>query len=152
MSFSSLTDLRIAETLVDRATLIWAVAVVEVQYLIHDPLELLTRSVHEVMTQVRRVSPGLLRYLDFLAAAILAQSVLFVAIFYGISAIWERDLGVQRYLVSPAPRSALVMGKALSTPSTHCELLASSRYALRSFRLSHCWSGHASVSWESARC
>jgi ABC-2 type transport system permease protein len=40
---------------------------------------------------------------------------LFVAIFYGISAIWERDLGIlQRYLVSPAPRSALVAGKALS--------------------------------------
>ena len=61
------------------------------------------------------VSPGNLRYLDFLSAGILAQSVLFVAIFNGISAIWERDLGVlQRYLVSPAPRSALVMGKALS--------------------------------------
>ena len=56
---------------------------------------------------------GNLRYLDFLAAGILAQSVLFVAIFYGISAIWERDLGVlHRYLVSPAPRSALVLGKA----------------------------------------
>ena len=38
-----------------------------------------------------------------------------VAIFYGIAAIWERDLGVlNRYLVSPAPRSALVIGKALS--------------------------------------
>jgi ABC-type multidrug transport system permease subunit len=61
------------------------------------------------------VSPGNLRYLDFLSAGILAQSALFVAIFNGISAIWERDLGVlQRYLVSPAPRSALVMGKALS--------------------------------------
>ena len=69
----------------------------------------------EVMAQVRGVSPGNLRYLDFLSAGILAQSVLFVAIFYGISAIWERDLGVlQRYLVSPAPRSALVLGKALS--------------------------------------
>jgi len=38
-----------------------------------------------------------------------------VAIFYGISAILERDLGVlHRYLVSPAPRSALVIGKAIS--------------------------------------
>jgi ABC-2 type transport system permease protein len=44
------------------------------------------------------------------------QSVLFVAIFYGINTIWERDLGVlHRYLVSPAPRSALVLGKALSS-------------------------------------
>ncbi|WP_108523083.1 ABC transporter permease [Bradyrhizobium algeriense] len=56
------------------------------------------------MAQVRGVSPGNLRYLDFLSAGILARSVLFVVIFYGITAIWERDLGVlQRYLVSPPP-------------------------------------------------
>jgi len=65
---------------------------------------------------VRGIGPGCRRYLDFLAPGILAQSVLFVAIFYGIAAIWERDLGVlHRYLVSPAPRSALVLGKALSS-------------------------------------
>jgi ABC-2 type transport system permease protein len=101
-----------------------AVAAAEVQKLRHDPFELLTRAVQpmlwlllfgEVMAQVRGISPGGLSYLDFLAPGILAQSVLFVAIFYGISAIWERDLGVlQRYLVSPAPRSALVIGKAVS--------------------------------------
>jgi len=69
----------------------------------------------EVMARVRGVAPGNIPYLDYLAAGILAQSALFVAIFYGISAIWERDLGVlQRYLVSPAPRAALVLGKALS--------------------------------------
>lgn len=69
----------------------------------------------KAMSQVRGVAPGNVRYLDFLAAGILAQSALFVAIFYGISAIWERDLGVlQRYPVRPAPRSALVLGKALS--------------------------------------
>ena len=94
------------------------------QKLYHDPLELLTRAVQpvlwlmlfgEVMARVRGVAPGNIPYLDFLAAGILAQSALFVAIFYGISTIWERDLGVlQRYLVSPAPRSALVLGKALS--------------------------------------
>ena len=102
----------------------WAVAAAEVQKLYHDPLELLTRAVQpvlwlmlfgEVMARVRGVAPGNIPYLDYLAAGILAQSALFVAIFYGISAIWERDLGVlQRYLVSPAPRSALVLGKSLS--------------------------------------
>jgi ABC-2 type transport system permease protein len=105
-------------------TQVVAVAAAEVQKLRHDPFELLTRAVQpmlwlllfgEVMAQVRGISPGGLGYLDFLAPGILAQSVLFVAIFYGISAIWERDLGVvQRYLVSPAPRSALVIGKAVS--------------------------------------
>jgi ABC-2 type transport system permease protein len=102
----------------------FAVTAAEVQKLYHDPLELLTRAVQpvlwlllfgEVMARVRGVAPGNIPYLDFLAAGILAQSALFVAIFYGISAIWERDLGVlQRYLVSPSARSALVLGKALS--------------------------------------
>ncbi len=108
----------------DYLTQTWAVAAAEVQKLYHDPLELLTRAVQpvlwlmlfgEVMARVRGVAPGNIPYLDYLAAGILAQSALFVAIFYGISAIWERDLGVlQRYLASPAPRSALVLGKALS--------------------------------------
>jgi ABC-2 type transport system permease protein len=45
---------------------------------------------------------------------ILAQSVLFIAIFNGISIIWERDLGiVHKFLASPTPRAALVLGKAL---------------------------------------
>jgi ABC-2 type transport system permease protein len=58
---------------------------------------------------------GGLRYLDFMAPGILAQSVLFIAICYGIAIIWERDLGiVHKLLVSPTPRSALVLGKALS--------------------------------------
>ncbi|HMK78873.1 MAG TPA: ABC transporter permease [Xanthobacteraceae bacterium] len=108
----------------DFLTQTFAVAAAEVQKLVHDPLELLTRAVQpvlwlmlfgEVMARVRGVAPGNVPYLDYLAAGILAQSALFVAIFYGISAIWERDLGVlQRYLVSPAPRAALVLGKALS--------------------------------------
>jgi ABC-2 type transport system permease protein len=114
----------LVHTLRDYLTQTFAVTAAEVQKLYHDPLELLTRAVQpvlwlllfgEVMAQVRGVAPGNIPYLDFLAAGILAQSALFVAIFYGISAIWERDLGVlQRYLVSPSARSALVLGKALS--------------------------------------
>jgi ABC-2 type transport system permease protein len=120
----SMVDRSFGQALGDYATQTFAVAAAEVQKLHHDPLELLTRAVQpvlwlmlfgEVMARVRGVAPGNIPYLDFLAAGILAQSALFVAIFYGISAIWERDLGVlQRYLVSPAPRSALVLGKALS--------------------------------------
>jgi ABC-2 type transport system permease protein len=50
-----------------------------------------------------------------MSPGILSQSVLFIAIFYGISVIWERDLGIlHKFLVSPTPRSALVLGKALS--------------------------------------
>jgi len=119
-----MVDRSVAQALGDYVIQTLGVAAAEVQKLYHDPLELLTRAVQpvlwlmlfgEVMARVRGVAPGNIPYLDFLAAGILAQSALFVAIFYGISAIWEHDLGVlQRYLVSPAPRSALVLGKALS--------------------------------------
>jgi ABC-2 type transport system permease protein len=105
-------------------TQVWAVAAAEVRKLRHDPLELVTRAVQpmlwlgvfgNVMAQVRGFPTGNLAYLDFLAPGVLAQSALFVSIFYGIAAIWERDLGIlQKYLVSPASRSALVLGKALS--------------------------------------
>jgi ABC-2 type transport system permease protein len=121
---ANMVDRVLGPGLAEYATQTFGVAAAEVQKLYHDPLELLTRAVQpvlwlmlfgEVMARVRGVAPGNIPYLDFLAAGILAQSALFVAIFYGISAIWERDLGVlQRYLVSPAPRSALVLGKALS--------------------------------------
>jgi ABC-2 type transport system permease protein len=51
-----------------------------------------------------------------MAPGVLAQSVMFGAIFYGVSIIWERDQGVlQKFLVSPAPRVALVAGRALSS-------------------------------------
>jgi ABC-2 type transport system permease protein len=54
-------------------------------------------------------------YLEFMAPGVLAQGVLFTAIFYGIAVIWERDLGVvHKLLVSPAPRASLVLGKALA--------------------------------------
>jgi ABC-2 type transport system permease protein len=40
---------------------------------------------------------------------------LFVAIFYGIQIIWERDAGIlTKLLVTPSPRSALVAGKAFA--------------------------------------
>jgi ABC-2 type transport system permease protein len=101
-----------------------AVAEAELRKLRHDPMELLTRAVQpalwllifgHVFTRVRGIPTGGLRYLDFLAPGILAQSVLFIAIFYGISVIWERDLGsLHKVLVSPASRVALVLGKALS--------------------------------------
>jgi len=101
-----------------------AVAGMEVRKLRHDPTELVTRAVQpalwllvfgQVFTRAHLIPTGNLSYVEFLAPGILAQSVLFVAIFYGISIIWERDLGiVHKFLVSPTPRTALVLGKALS--------------------------------------
>jgi ABC-2 type transport system permease protein len=101
-----------------------ALAEMELRKLRHDPTEMLTRIIQpvlwlgvfgEVFTRVRAIPTGQLPYLDFMAPGVLAQSVLFIAIFYGIAAIWERDLGiVHKLLVTPSPRVALVLGKALS--------------------------------------
>jgi ABC-2 type transport system permease protein len=101
-----------------------AVADVELRKLMRDPTELVSRAVQpmlwltvfgQVMEQVRGIHSGPISYLVFITPGILAQSVLFAAIFYGIAVIWERDLGVvHKQLVSPAYRSALVLGKALS--------------------------------------
>lgn len=100
------------------------IAELEVRKLRHDPTELLTRAVQpalwmlvfgEVFSRVRAIPTGNIPYMDFLAPGILAQSVLFIAIFGGITIIWERDLGiVHKFLVSPTPRGALALGKALS--------------------------------------
>jgi len=69
----------------------------------------------QVFGRIKAIPTGNQNYLTFTVPGILAQSVLFIAIFYGISVIWERDLGIlQKLLVTPAPRSALVLGKALS--------------------------------------
>ncbi len=96
----------------------------EVRKLRHDQTDILTRSVQpalwllifgEVFSRIRAIPTGKTSYIDFLAPGILSQSVLFIAIFYGITIIWERDLGViNKFLVSPTPRLALVLGKALS--------------------------------------
>jgi ABC-2 type transport system permease protein len=43
----------------------------------------------------------------------MAQAALFVAIFFGLAIIWERDFGqLQRLLATPLPRTAIVLGKA----------------------------------------
>jgi ABC-2 type transport system permease protein len=102
----------------------YVIAEFEIRKLKHDPTELITRAVQpalwllifgEVFSRLRAIPTGGVRYLDFMAPGILAQSVLFVAIFYGIAVIWERDLGtIHKLLVSPTPRGALVLGKGLS--------------------------------------
>jgi ABC-2 type transport system permease protein len=97
---------------------------VELQKLRHDRTELFTRAVQPVLwlvifgetfSRIHAIPTGHLRYLDFLAPGIIAQSGLFVAIFYGIQIIWERDAGMlTKLLVTPTPRSALIFGKSFA--------------------------------------
>lgn len=98
-------------------------AELEIRKLRHDPIQLFTRAVQpvlwltifgQVFTQVRGIPTGNLSYIDFMTPGILAQSVLFMSIFTGLLVIWEKDLGIlHKLMVSPTPRSALVLGKAI---------------------------------------
>ena len=97
---------------------------VEVQKLRHDRTELYTRAIQpalwllvfgETFQHLHAIPTGSVPYLDYLAPGILAQSALFISIFYGIQIIWERDAGVlAKLLVTPTPRAALVTGKAFA--------------------------------------
>ncbi len=94
-------------------TLCW----VEMRKIRHDRTELYTRAIQpalwlliygEVFTRVHAIpTPEGIPYLAYLAPGIMAQSALFIAIFYGIQIIWERDAGVLTKLMvtpTPAPR------------------------------------------------
>ncbi|QKW18513.1 ABC transporter permease [Kitasatospora sp. NA04385] len=101
-----------------------AMCAVELQKLRHDRTELYTRAVQpalwllifgETFTRLKAIPTGGTPYLDYLAPGIIAQSAMFIAIFYGIMIIWERDSGVlTKLLVTPTPRAALVTGKAFA--------------------------------------
>ncbi|WP_028924054.1 ABC transporter permease [Pseudonocardia acaciae] len=107
------------------ASRVATMCLVELQRLRHDRTELVTRAVQptlwllvfgQVFTRIRAIPTGDTPYLDFLAPGILAQSALFIAIFYGIQIIWERDAGVlAKLMVTPTPRVALVAAKAFAS-------------------------------------
>jgi ABC-2 type transport system permease protein len=101
-----------------------ALCLVELQKIRHDWSELITRLIQPVLwlliygeafTRLRVIPTGNLPYLDYLAPGIMAQSALFISIFYGIQIVWERDAGVlAKLMVTPTPRAALVTGKAFA--------------------------------------
>ena len=101
-----------------------AIVGLEARKLAHDPSELLFRAVQPalwlvifggVFSAVHVIPTGAYTYLQFLTPGILAQSVLFIAIFYGIASIRERELGIiTKFLVSPTPRTILVGARGLA--------------------------------------
>ena len=113
--------LRPVRTLISR---ILTFCLVELQKLSHDRTEVVTRAVQPVLwlvifgttfSQIRGLPTGGVPYLAYLAPGVIAQSALFVAIFYGIQIIWERDAVIlAKLLVTPTPRVALVAGKAFA--------------------------------------
>jgi len=99
-----------------------AMAWAELRKLRHDNIDILTRSVQPLLwlfifgTALRRnhaLAGGFHDYRAYLAPGIMAQAALFIAIFFGLAVIWERDVGqLQRLLATPLPRLAIVLGKA----------------------------------------
>jgi ABC-2 type transport system permease protein len=97
----------------------------EVRKLLHDPVEILGRVIQPtvwivifapVFSSFHMLKGSNLRYIDYIVPGILAQSVLFISVIYGVGLLWERDLGLlQKFLVSPASRGALVLGKAIAS-------------------------------------
>jgi ABC-2 type transport system permease protein len=106
------------------ATRTATLSLVELQKLRSDNTELVTRMVQPVLwllifgqifSRIRAIPTGDLTYLEYLTPGILAQSALFVAIFFGIQIIWERDAGIlTKVMVTPTPRAAIVMAKAFA--------------------------------------
>lgn len=67
------------------------------------------------MATVRDIAPPQFTYIQFITPGILSQSVLFVAIFYGVALVWEKDLGLlNKLLATPAPRPSIIVGKAMA--------------------------------------
>ncbi len=57
---------------------------------------------------------GIGNYLDFLAPGVVAQGILFTAIFSGIDLIWDRQFGfLKETLVAPVPRLSIMIGRTL---------------------------------------
>jgi ABC-2 type transport system permease protein len=105
-------------------TRVGAMCLVELQKMRRDRMELAFRAVQPALwlvvfgltfTRLRAIPTGSVPYLDFLTAGVIAQSALFIAIFYGIQIIWDRDAGIlAKLLATPTPRAALVAGKAFA--------------------------------------
>jgi ABC-2 type transport system permease protein len=101
-----------------------AVVETDLRKLRHDPTEIFLRIIQpfiwlmifgQAMSKARTISTGDIPYLDYIAPGILAQSILFISIFFGISLIWEKDAGIlHKTLVTPAPRIFLVLGRAIA--------------------------------------
>jgi ABC-2 type transport system permease protein len=102
----------------------YILAEMEVRKLIHDPTELISRALQpilwlgifgEALSKIRAIPTQGYTYLQFITPGILTQSVVFVSIFYGLYIIMDRDTGIlQKLLVTPTPRLALVWGRMIS--------------------------------------
>ncbi len=105
-------------------TSVFTITEFELRKVFHDSSQIFIRSIQpllwlvvfgEVMAKVRVLPNTNYTYLQFLTPGVLAQSVIFMAIFFGINLVWERDRGLLHKLLStPVPRYSIIVGKAVS--------------------------------------
>ena len=94
----------------------------ELRKLRHDHVDVFTRSAQPLLWlfvfgtalhNTHAIAVGNVDYRAYITPGVMAQAALFIAIFFGLAVIWERDVGqLQRLLATPLPRTAIVLGKA----------------------------------------
>jgi ABC-2 type transport system permease protein len=103
---------------------IFAITEFEMRKIWHDSSQVFIRAIQpvlwllvfgQVLSKTRLIPTGDYNYIQFLTPGVLAQSVIFVAIFYGFNIVMDRDMGLLHKLLStPIPRYSIVIGKTFS--------------------------------------
>ncbi len=96
----------------------------ELRRLRHDRMELYTRAIQPVlwlvifapiMGSIKAIPTGNIPYIDYIVPGVLIQSTTMVAIFFGLTLIFERESGIlKKLLVTPTSRYTIVIGRSLS--------------------------------------
>jgi ABC-2 type transport system permease protein len=110
--------------LTESARTVAAMMELELRKLKYDRSELYWRTVQPllwivifapIMGAARAFQTGGVKYLDYIAPGVIFQATTFVAIFYGLNLIWERESGtLKKLLSSPASYRAIVLGRSLA--------------------------------------
>jgi ABC-2 type transport system permease protein len=105
-------------------THVFVITEFELRKLVHEPSQIFMRIVQPVLwlvvfggviSKTRILPDSGYSYLAYLTPGVMAQSVVFMAIFYGVNLVWERERGMLHKLLStPVPRYSIVIGKAFS--------------------------------------
>jgi ABC-2 type transport system permease protein len=87
-------------------------------------MELYTRAIQPVlwlvifapiMGSIKAIPTGNIPYIDYIVPGVLIQSTTMVAIFFGLTLIFERESGIlKKLLVTPTSRYTIVIGRSLS--------------------------------------
>jgi ABC-2 type transport system permease protein len=103
---------------------IFVMVELELRRLRHDRTELYARAAQpilwlvvygSVMAAVRAIPTGNVPYIDYITPGVLIQSTAFVAIFFGLTIVWEKESGIlKKLLVTPTARYAIVIGRAMA--------------------------------------